>query len=137
MSVLLCLNHQSFLGIDADWNLVTIPIAFQHVKGSHTGAAIKSQFNAISNEWGFQNKIFKIVTDQAANMKNAFADAYEAENIINVTKTLMLNQERLDRINELKQVEIDPQKQLVEEITIKIDSMNQSMPANPTNNRKR
>ncbi len=45
-------------GIDDEWNLLTIPIAFQYVTGSHTGKAIKSQFDAIQKEFGLTNKTY-------------------------------------------------------------------------------
>ncbi len=53
-------------GIDDEWNLLTIPIAFQYVTGSHTGKVIKSQFDAIQKEFGLKNRTYKVVADQAA-----------------------------------------------------------------------
>ena len=42
----------------------TIPVAFEHVKGKHTGVAIKEQFEKVSQSLKIENKTFKIVADQ-------------------------------------------------------------------------
>ena len=41
-SVMRCFNGYIVQGIDSNWKLHTIPIAFQYVSGRHTGKAIKS-----------------------------------------------------------------------------------------------
>ena len=51
-------------GIDQNWELHSIPIAFEFVVGSHTGEAIKSQYDLISREFNLEHKTFKIVADQ-------------------------------------------------------------------------
>jgi hypothetical protein len=79
-------------GIDIEWNMLTIPIAFQYVKGSHTGAAIKTKFDEISSKYGIAEKIFKIIADQASNMKNAFKDTVEANDVIKIDSRMMFKQ---------------------------------------------
>ncbi len=114
-----------------------IPIAFQHVQGSHTGEAIKLQFDEITKQWGLHSKIFKIVTDQAANMKKAFGDTFESEDIISVTKNLLQNQMRLDRLAEIKRSEEDMQCKLIEEINLEIQKANSSMSVGRPTERKK
>ena len=77
-AVMRCYNGYIAQGIDANWNLISIPIAFQYVTGPHTGKAIKSQFEEIASKFNIRTKVFKIVADQAANVKNAFKDTLEA-----------------------------------------------------------
>ena len=58
-------------GIDSDWELHSIPIAFEFAVGSHTGEAIKSQYDSISKEFNIEHKTFKIVADQGkSKLKN-------------------------------------------------------------------
>ena len=64
-------------GINDDWELKVIPIAFQHLSGSHTNVRIKQQYNEILSKFKLQEKIYKIVTDQASNMKTAFGNIVE------------------------------------------------------------
>ena len=49
-----------------------LPIAFEFVGGKHTGEAIKSQYDQIVQEFNLVDKTFKIIADQAANVKKAF-----------------------------------------------------------------
>ena len=51
-------------GIDKDWEIHSIPIAFEYVSGRHTGEAIKAKFDVISKAFNIVDKTFKIVADQ-------------------------------------------------------------------------
>ena len=44
--------------------------------GSHAGTSIKNQYNKILKEYKIET-VYKVVADQAANMKKAFADEPE------------------------------------------------------------
>ena len=85
-------------GIDNDWNLHTLPIEFEYVVGlslfilfnlivhcslfvylllmhnvgRHTGINIKSEYDKVVNFYDINNKVYKVIADQAANMKKAF-----------------------------------------------------------------
>ena len=78
----------------------TIPIAFQYVTGSHTGKAIKSQFDEISKVYGISSKTFKIVADQAANVKKAFSETLEAEDVLSIATKLLRLQKKKDELAE-------------------------------------
>ena len=58
-------------------------------KGSHTSASIKKQFDEIIDKFEITNRVFKIVADQAANVKCAF------KNITSVdTRTQLKNNDQ-------------------------------------------
>ena len=79
-----CFNGYIAQGIDNEWVMQTLPIAFQHLTGKHTGEAIKKQFEAVSQSFNLKTKTFKLVADQAANVKKAFVDLKEADDVINI-----------------------------------------------------
>ena len=70
--------------------------------GRHTGEAIKYQFTNVSEKWGISDKVFKIVADQAANVKKAFKDKYEADDLFSMHMALIDSIERKDLIKEAK-----------------------------------
>jgi len=59
-----CFNRYMIQFIDSERNLQCVPFAFEYVKGSHTGAAIKKKYENICQKFGLANKVFKIVADQ-------------------------------------------------------------------------
>jgi hypothetical protein len=54
-------------GINSNWELLTIPIAFEHIVGKHTGIFIKEPFVLVTTKFNIKNKIFKIVADQVTS----------------------------------------------------------------------
>jgi len=54
-------------GINSNWELLTIPIAFEHVVGKHTGIFIKEPFVLVTTKFNIKNKIFKIDADQGTS----------------------------------------------------------------------
>ncbi len=127
-----------------------IVIAFEYMAGRHTSDNIKNQYDLIVDRYNviffciyfryiFQliicitqlsSKIFKIVADQAANMKKALQDVKEStcivgdDNIENLTQLLLERSRKYDLINNAKQ-----QKE-VEEINKSIDEFNSTKPSN-------
>lgn len=99
-----CFNGYIGQGIDDDWNMVCIPFAFQPVTGSHTGQAIKTQYNKVVDEFGIKEKVFKIVTDSAANNKSAFKDQVEASDESHILAKLMLKQKKRDLYHKNKEL---------------------------------
>ena len=110
-------------GIDYDWNLHTIPIAFDYIDGEfgiffihvyvhiykffvllmnlgrHTGKNIKKEYDDVMKFYDLSNKVFKVITDQAANMRNAFAnekEAHDSDELVRMTNELLLNQMKED-----------------------------------------
>ena len=90
-----------------------IVIAFEYVTGKHSAANIKAQFDLILERYGIKEKIFKVVADQAANMKKALEDVSEStsipgganeDNIMNLTKMLIERRRNLDAIEEKQQI---------------------------------
>jgi hypothetical protein len=97
-------NGYILQGIDSNWVLHTIPIAFEFVKGKfkkikmidfnqtkfkkklflgrHTGLNIKAQYDRVCEAFGIENKVYKIVADQGANVKCATKTTKEADDII-------------------------------------------------------
>ena len=59
-----CFNGYIVQGISTEWEIVNIPITFEFVSGSHTGKAIKDQYDNIIDKFGIRDKVFKIVADQ-------------------------------------------------------------------------
>jgi hypothetical protein len=60
----------------------TITIAFEYMSGRHTAENIKIQYDMILARFNIQDKIFKIVADQAANMKKSFSNVLESKTIV-------------------------------------------------------
>ncbi len=89
-----CYNGYIGQGIDDNWNMLSIPFAFQSVKGSHT--AIKNQFDSVVDEFKLKEKIFKIVADSAANNKRAFKEQPEASDESHILTKLLLKQKKRD-----------------------------------------
>lgn len=103
----------------------TYVIAFEYVTGRHTAVNIKKQYDL--NRFNITDKVFKVVADQAANMKKALEDVTESnsivgganeENIISLTKMLVERRRKLDQIEEKRQ------SQLVSELNKSIDEIN-------------
>ena len=93
-----CFNGYIIQGIDSNWKLHTLAVAFQYVTGKHTGKAIKNQFDVVAEQFGKKDKVFKIVADQAANVKKAFSETTEAIDIITIASDLVKRQKKLDLI---------------------------------------
>ena len=119
-----CYNGYIAQGIDNKWNMHTIYIAFQHVTGKHTGKAIKKQFDEIVQDLKIENKVYKIVADQAANVKNAFAEVEEAEDPIIIATTLARRQQKIDLIKENQEREKETQAENLIILEKQINDMN-------------
>jgi hypothetical protein len=95
--IMRCFTGYIVQGIDDSWNLVRYTLAFRLTKGkikkyvnffyfeykfglilqgSHTGTSIKRQYYQILDDYKIET-VYKIVADQAANMKKAFVDEQE------------------------------------------------------------
>ena len=105
----------------------TYVIAFEYVTGRHTAINIKKQYDLILNRFNITDKVFKVVADQAANMKKALEDVTESntivgganeENLISLTKMLVERRRKLDLIEEKKQ------SQLVSNLNKSIEEIN-------------
>ena len=94
-----CYNGYLGQGIDENWNMVCIPFAFQPITGSHTGLAIKQQYDSIVDEFRIKDKVFKIVADSAANNKKAFKEQFEASDESHILARLLLKQKKRDLFN--------------------------------------
>lgn len=101
--IMRCFNGYTAQGIDDNWNIINLTIGFEYVTGKHTGANIKKQFDEVCKRFNTENKIFKTVADQAANMKkdfysflylNEIVGEVDDDNIISTTK-LLIDLERL------------------------------------------
>ncbi len=82
----------------------TIAIDFQHVTGPHTGKAIKKQFEEIAAKFKIRSKVFKIVADQAANVKKAFVDTTQCDDILTLATDLIRRQKNIDAIQEAERL---------------------------------
>ena len=91
-----CFNGYLGQGIDNNWKMQCIPFAFQPVKGSHTGHAIKEQYDLVCNEFSVKPKVFKIVADSASNNKRAFGNELEASDESHILAKLLLKQKKRD-----------------------------------------
>lgn len=66
-------------------------LATQEILGSHTGENISLQLREILNEWGVFDKVTTIVSDNAANMKNAINDYLQKHRHPCIAHTLNLS----------------------------------------------
>ena len=123
-AVMRCFNGYIVQGIDMDWNMHTIPIAFQYVSGPHTGKAIKKQYDEISSQYGIDNKTFKIVADQAANVKKAFSKTLETCDVLTITTNLMRRQAKKDKLEKAEKDRIEAEALAVNELNTSIENMN-------------
>lgn len=67
---------RTFLGvtahfIDSNFKLISIVLSLKEFLSSHTGEAIYNQVKSIIHDYNIENKIFKILTDNCANIKCA------------------------------------------------------------------
>ena len=76
--------------------MVCIPFAFQPITGSHTGDAIKGQYDLVVKKFGIEGKVFKIVGDSASNNKKAFKNQSEALDESHILAKLVLKQKKRD-----------------------------------------
>lgn len=111
-----------------NWKLHTLPIAFQHVTGSHTGKAIKKQFEEIARKYNIRHKVFKIVADQAANVKKAFVDTTESDDVITIATSLIRRQKNIDAIAEKERLRIYQEQINKDVLDGEIEAMNKTSP---------
>lgn len=97
--------------------------------GRHTAPNLKKQYDLIMERFSIQDKIFKVVADQAANVKKSFENYFEStkivggaceENIVKITNLLLDRRRQLD-LNEAKK-----QAEAVIEINNEIENANAS-----------
>ena len=98
------------------------------ILGSHTGQAIKQQLDVITEEFNLNNKVFKIVADQAANVKKAFEHTMNSDDIVTITRDLMLRQRKLDLLNEKEKYRLAKESANVDALNKSIEAMNYSSP---------
>ena len=78
---------RSFLGVTAhiieesndELNLKSYTLACHRFLGKHTGNRIASTFEKIINDYKIRGKIDYIITDNASNMKKAFATSFSSK----------------------------------------------------------
>lgn len=67
---------KSYLGVTGhfiiDFKLHSIMLTCHRFRGSHTGEAIHSEFEAVLDSFDISGKVDNVVTDNASNMKRAF-----------------------------------------------------------------
>jgi len=110
-------NGYFIQGICNEWEMHNIPIEFRDIKGSHTGIAIKKQYNEVCQEFGIDKKVFKIVADGAKNVKKAFKDSVSKIDVQDITSMLIIKQRQLDRI-------ASREAKAQQELNLAIDEMN-------------
>lgn len=57
--------------IDPEWRLHSRVLSTNTLEGSHTGEQIASALRDVFSKWGIERKVTTLVTDNAANVKNA------------------------------------------------------------------
>ena len=70
---------------------------FVYKIGRHSGVNVKDEYDKVVKFYDFKHKVFKVITDQAANMRKAFGnekEAHDTDEIIKLTNELLLNQIR-------------------------------------------
>lgn len=117
-----CYNGYIAQGIDTDWNLRQVTLAFERMEGRHTGANIKSQFDQICNNFNLDDRVFKIISDQAANMKAAMKEKNSADSLTEIALSSSLRTQK--RLELAQKREVEARCKLEKEI----DSANASTP---------
>ena len=74
-----------------------IPVAFNPVTGRHTGVNIKKKYDEVCEQFGISDRVFKIVADQAKNVKTAFKDTQSKVDTQDVAMFLLIKQRQMDR----------------------------------------
>ena len=92
--------------------------------GRHTGQAIKQQFDSVCQEFHIAHKTYKIVADQAANVKAALGSIEEADDIVQDTMALLRRQRAQDKIKERERHESEQQAQLIANYNKEVDESN-------------
>ncbi len=105
----------------------TILVNHLIIKGSYTGTSIKRQYYQILDDYNIET-VYKIVADQAANMKKAFVDEQEGvdknlkpEDFYLITAQNLLIEQRRADLDELKKKQEEKARQ---ELEIEIEEMN-------------
>ena len=102
-------------------------LKFLLIKGRHTAKNIKKQYDELLSEYELEDKVFKVVADQAANMKKALKDVNEStsiegganeDNIESLTQLLIERRRRYDLVESKKQ------QKAVEELNKSIEEFN-------------
>ena len=109
-----------------------IDFIFFYFIGRHTGANIKNEYDDVIKFFDLKNKVFKVVTDQAANMKKAFqheTEAADSDELQILVNELLLNQKKEDA----KKRDL----LLREELEKSIDLANHVEPSISNDNRKK
>jgi hypothetical protein len=79
----------SFLGVTVHTFVDGQPkshlLAFRAFTGSHTGQSISQALESVITDWGLQDKIRCIVTDNASNMKKALSLIFEVDEAAIIT----------------------------------------------------
>ena len=88
-----------------------------------------------------KNRVFKIVADQAKNVKKAFENTLEADDIVKITENLIRHQRKKDYLaqkeNSIKEILIEKQTLLKHELENEINEMNKISNCRNDDNRKR
>ena len=75
-------------------------------------------------DFGIADKIYKIVCDQARNVKKAFGQVEEGDDEVQVALNLIQRQRNIDNEAEKKKKEAQQQAKLVEQVNREIDAIN-------------
>lgn len=84
-------------------------------------------------------KVFKIVADQAANVKKAFSKSIEVDDVINQTKNMISRQRKIDLNIENEKIKLAKEEEARADLEKSIQEMNQMSPVQspPKINNKR
>ncbi|KZS20284.1 Uncharacterized protein APZ42_013065 [Daphnia magna] len=63
----------SCTGVTEDYEPFNASLSLRPMQGRHTGAAIFAEYESVVKEWNITNKVIRVMTDNASNMKSAFS----------------------------------------------------------------
>ena len=66
--------------VNNDWKLKSYLLCCKQMKGRHTGEIIHVEYENVLQFYGIEDKVFKAVTDNGANMVKAFNVTFEELN---------------------------------------------------------
>uniref|UniRef100_A0A915EH30 DUF4371 domain-containing protein n=1 Tax=Ditylenchus dipsaci TaxID=166011 RepID=A0A915EH30_9BILA len=95
----------SILGVtlhvcDGNGILRRVFLGLCELNGSHTGTAMRRELNKMLAEYGLSMKdVFKVITDGASNMANAFRDVFSVEVMIQYLEDY--NEEETEKADEV------------------------------------
>ena len=87
----------------------------------HSGVNVKDEYDKVVKFYDLKHNVFKVITDQAANMRKAFGnekEAHDTDEINKLTNELLLNQITLDKKTKQDILRVELEEEILEFSTV-------------------